>query len=57
MQHQSLLDGAGVSDAGDAPSFSASKKFMGVIYALSVGCFGGSMLAPLSFLPPEFAGA
>jgi len=53
-EHESLLDGAGVSDGSEA--FSASKKFMGVIYALSVGCFGGSMLAPLSFLPPEFAG-
>jgi len=34
----------------------AKKKALGVFYAVCVGCFGGSMLAPLAFTPPEYAG-
>ena len=32
------------------------KKALGVFYAVCVGCFGGSMLAPLAFTPAEYAG-
>jgi len=32
------------------------QRALGIFYALCVGCFGGSMLAPLSFVPAEFAG-
>jgi len=34
----------------------AAKKALGIFYAICVGCFGGSMLVPLSFVPPELAG-
>ena len=44
------------SSGGGNGGVSMGKKMLGVIYALSVGCFGGSMLAPLSFVPPEFDG-
>ena len=45
------------SGGGGNGSASVSRKLLGVIYALSVGCFGGSMLMPLAFVPPEFSGA
>jgi len=35
---------------------SAAARALGIFYALSVGCFGGSMLAPLAFVPAEFSG-
>ena len=53
-QHQPLLDGAGVSS--DEPKEPTSGRLLGVVYALAVGCFGGSMLAPLAFVPPEYSG-
>jgi len=34
----------------------AAKKALGIFYAVCVGCFGGSMLVPLSFVPAEMAG-
>lgn len=35
----------------------AKSKTLGIFYAISVGCFGGSMLAPLSFIPAEVRAA
>ena len=53
-EHELLVAASAVKS--DGPGVAASTRLLGVIYALAVGCFGGSMLAPLSFVPPEFNG-
>lgn len=45
------------TDENDAQkAFDPALKQRGVIYALTVGLFGGSILAPLNYVPPEQAG-
>ncbi len=44
------------AESSSGPEGSLGSRALGVIYALLVGCFGGSMLAPLAFVPPEFSG-
>ena len=54
-EHQKLVDQAS-SGGGGSGGASVSKKLLGVIFALAVGCFGGSMLVPLAFVPAEYSG-
>eukprot|EP00966_Prymnesium_polylepis_P269750 6231262-Prymnesium_polylepis.2 len=46
----------GIGKVTGSASAAAAKKALGIFYAICVGCFGGSMLVPLSFVPPELAG-
>lgn len=48
---------AGADDeASDGGEADASSRVLGLLFALSVGLFGGSVLVPFKFVPPEAAG-
>ena len=51
-----LMGGAGANGEDAAPPAASGSRFLGTVYAIAVGLFGGSMLVPLSYLPAEFSG-